>query len=717
MKTAKLFERLETERTSRAIERRQALLETTMRSIADAVIATDANGRVTLMNPVAEGLTGWSELDARGRFLAEVFSIVDERTREEMECPFDKVMRETDTAGLSSHGVLLSRDRTKATFIEARGVPIRGARGSFDGIVVVFRDTSTRWREETRRTFAKQTAAALSESFEYEVMLARVARLAVPEVADWCTVDVQAEGETQSKQVALAHVDPAKVRFAHELRAKYPSHPNVAAGVPNVLQTGVPELYEEIPDSLIEAGAQDAEHVRLLRELHLCSAMIVPFIARGRVLGAMSFAYADSDRRYGPDDLQFAELLAQRCALAIDNARLHAAEVRARKGTALASEAKDQFLAAVSHELRTPLTAIMGWVKLLASPALGDEKKKRALHTIERNAVAMAELIDDLLDTSRGAGGRLHLERQIVDLTQVLRSALEIIRPAAEARNLRLTASIATDAVVIIGDSGRLQQVFWNLLSNAVKFTPQGGAVDVTLERLGTSVEIRVTDSGRGIGPAFLPYIFDPFRQESSNPYRGRGGLGLGLAITRRLLELHGGHIVACSDGEGCGTTFKVTLPVRPLAINEGSAAEWCGSTSRRAAKARDLNGIHVLVVDDQDDARDLIRTVLETCGADVDTAGDVDQAMQSIDHRVPNVLISDIGMPGQDGYDLIRKVRQLPIERGGGVPAAALSAYARTEDRRRALEAGYSMHLAKPIEPAELIDVVASLTGFSTDP
>jgi PAS domain S-box-containing protein len=705
-------ERLETERAARATaERVQGSLETTLRSIGDAVIATDAAGRVVFMNPVAENLTGWTETAARACLLTDVFPIINEQTRKEVESPVAKVLREGMVVGLANHTVLLNRDRTKEIPIEDSGAPIRGQGQTIEGVVLVFRDASVKRREQIRHTFLARVATALAETLDYEATLAQVAELAVPEIADWCTVDVLEEGQIFGKRLAVAHVDPSKVRWARELGQRYPPDPKAPRGVANVLRTGRAELYPIVDEKMVEAGARDAEHLRILRELRISSAMVVPLIARGRVLGAMTFSYADTNRHYAQNDLEFAEILAQRCAIAIDNARLFAAETRARKGADLANQAKDEFLAAVSHELRTPLTAIMGWAKLLSSPVLDDARKRRAIETIDRNTVAMAELIDDLLDMSRVVSGRLRIDRQTVDLVTVLEAAIESIRPVAEAKNIRIRPSLATEPAVLTGDPVRLQQVAWNLLSNAVKFTPRGGSVEVALERVDSSAEIRVSDSGRGISPAFLPYIFDPFRQEEAIATRARSGLGLGLAIARRLVELHGGHIAVKSEGEGRGATFTVTLPLGAVAKTVSDAAV----TASRPTKSHDLSGIRVLVVDDHDDSRDLIRTVLETCGAKVDTAGDVDEAMMAFTQRVPNVLISDIGMPGQDGYDLIQKVRTLPASRGGSVPAAALSAYARTEDRRRALNAGYSMHLAKPIEPGELIDVVASLTRFAT--
>ena len=702
------------------LQAREALarrwLETMLRSIGDAVIATDVGGRVVFMNAVAESLTGWPEAEARARPLADIFTIVNEHTRQELESPIDKVLRHGTVAGLANHTVLLSRDRKSEIPIEDTAAPIRGRGAAVEGVVLVFRDASVRRREEIRRTFLARAASVLSESLDYEETLTRVAQLAVPDVADWCIVNVLEEGHHLSKQLAVAHADPAKVRLALELGQRYPPDPNAGRGVANVLRTGRSELYVEVSDQMVEAGARDQDHLRILRELRLRSAMVVPLIARGRVMGAMTFVYADANRHYSETDLEFAETLARQCAVAIDNARLYAAETRARKNADLANQTRDEFLAAVSHELRTPLTAIMGWVKLLSSPMLEEARKGHALETIDRNTVAMAELIEDLLDMSRVVGGRLRIDRRRVDLTRVLEAAIESIRPAAEAKSIRITLVLDGKLAVLKGDPVRLQQVAWNLLSNAVKFTSRGGRVDVALQHIESSAEIRVTDSGRGIAPAFLPYVFDPFRQEDATSNRARGGLGLGLAIARRLVELHGGQITVQSEGEGRGATFTVTLPLRAPAedaVSDGASVN--DDASMEAFKHRDLSGVHVLVVDDHGDSRDLIRAVLETCGAEVDTAGDVDEAMTAFTHRVPNVLISDIGMPGQDGYALIQKVRRLPANRGGGVPAAALSAYARTEDRRRALNAGYSMHLAKPIEPGELIDVVASLTRFAT--
>ncbi len=701
--------RAEAERVGLAeTEAARRALATTLRSIGDAVIATDARGIITFMNPIAESLTQWQEEAARGRPLSEVFHIVNEQTRAAVESPADVVLERGVIVGLANHTVLITRNGRDIP-IDDSGAPIRGSDGTIQGVVLVFRDVSGRKREEARRAFLADAAAALAESLDYETTLSKVARLAVPRWADWCAVDLLQDGKGSTKRVAVAHVDPAKVQLAKDLDAKYPPSPDAPTGVPNVLRTGRAEFYPEISDELLVAGTVDAEHLHLARELHLRSAMVVPLIARGQILGAITFVFAESERRYGEDDLRFAEELAGRCAIAIDNAHLYASEQHARRAADAANSAKDNFLATVSHELRTPLNAIMGWSKLMAAPGFDEARRERAIETIGRNAVAMAQLVEDLLDMSRIINGRMRLDVHPVDLLRVVETAIESIRPAAEARQVVIAPILDSTLPTLRGDPTRLQQVVWNLLSNAVKFTSKGGRVDVVLRRSGSAIEVCVSDSGRGIAPGFLPYVFDPFRQEQSSFSRERGGLGIGLAITRQLVELHGGTIEARSEGEGRGSTFTVHLPIAPIArASDRPPAPPLGEAAFDRPAA--LRGMHVLVVDDERDARDLIKAILEDCECRVTVASGVDEAMAALGKAVPDLLVSDIGMPDHDGYDLIRRVRALPTERGGDLPAAALTAYVRAEDRRRMLSAGYSMHVSKPVDPAELVAVIAGL-------
>jgi PAS domain S-box-containing protein len=707
--------RLESERASAALaERMGASLATTVRSIGDAVIATDATGAITLMNGVAETLTGYCEREAHGKPLSDVFRIINEDTRALAPSPVERVLETGGVVGLGNHTLLVRRDGQEIP-IDDSGAPIRAGSGPIEGVVLVFRDVSERKREDARRTFFAEATSVLSESLEYERTVARVAELAVPRLADWCAVDLIVSGEPRPQRLAVAHVNPEKVALLKELDAKYPPRPEAANGVSNVLRTGRSELYPTVPEELLARGYDDAEQLRLARALHMRSAMVVPLVANGRVLGAMSFVYADSGKSYGADDLAVAEELARRCAGAIENALLYSSEQRARRSADIANRAKDEFLAVVSHELRTPLNAIMGWSKLLTRPDFDDRRRVGALETIERNAVAMAQLIEDLLDMSRVISGKMRLEVEQVDVRRVVEGALDTVRPAAAAKGIELVSTIDPLLPPVTADPTRLQQIVWNLLSNAVKYTTKGGRARIEVTRAGPALEIVVQDSGKGISPAFLPFVFEAFRQEDASATRTRGGLGLGLAITKQLVELHGGHIAAESEGEGRGSTFRVSLPLAAatkLRVVPDRAGRLI-RTDSTFERPPQLRGLRVLVVDDEEDARRLVGAILQDCGCRVTLASNVAEAMQKLLTSELDVLLSDIGMPEEDGYDLIEKVRALPRERGGEIPAAALTAYARPEDRRRMLNAGYSIHLAKPIEPAELVAVVTTLTRF----
>jgi PAS domain S-box-containing protein len=375
----------------------------------------------------------------------------------------------------------------------------------------------------------------------------------------------------------------------------------------------------------------------------------------------------------------------------------------------IANRAKDEFLATASHELRTPLNAILGWARLLQSGQLDAKGYQRGVETIERNARAQVRLIDDILDGSRMITGKLHLEIRAIDMTQLVHAALDAVRPAAEAKRIALTLELDTAAAPMIADPERLQQVVWNLANNAIKFTPKHGAVHVTLRRIGADVELLVADTGQGIDIEFLPHVFERFRQGEGTTTRRHGGLGLGLALVRHLVEAHGGTVRAESRGLGQGATFIVHLPVHATFISPPASPRPTRVTSEEVAQGdASLNGIAILVVDDDDDARDLVATALRAKGALVTTAFSATRALELLAHSTPAVLISDIAMPEIDGYELIRRVRSL--KPASDLPAIALTAYAREEDRRRALDAGFHTHVAKPVEPSELIRVVANV-------
>jgi PAS domain S-box-containing protein len=395
-----------------------------------------------------------------------------------------------------------------------------------------------------------------------------------------------------------------------------------------------------------------------------------------------------------------------------DRAREAAEELRiARDRAEEATRVKDDFLATVSHELRTPLSAILGWARMLSTGSLPADKTAHAIATIVRNANAQSQLIDDLLDVSRIITGQLRLDVDFVDINQVVAAAIDVVRPGAEAKGLTFQWMLNPDVGMIKGDAGRLQQVLWNLLTNAVKFTSRGGRIHVMLHGEDSSVAIEVADTGKGIAPDFLPLVFDRFTQHRSTNAHRAGGLGLGLAIVKHLVELHGGKVTVHSDGENTGTTFVVKLPVVPVRAARAEARV-------RALVADDLScppelaGLNVLVVDDERDARELVQTVLQRANAVVRLASSAAEALESVRMHKPDVIVSDIGMPEADGYVFISRLRALTREEGGRIPAVALTAYARPDDRRRALMAGFQNHAAKPIEPQELMIVIANLAG-----
>ena len=392
-------------------------------------------------------------------------------------------------------------------------------------------------------------------------------------------------------------------------------------------------------------------------------------------------------------------------------------EKEAREQAEGASRSKDEFLGLLSHELRTPLNSILGWTRILSSHHLDEAASEQALETIDRNAKLQARLIDDMLDVSRIISGKLRLDAQPVDLTSVINAAVETLRPAAEAKRVHMNVALDFGTGTVLGDPMRLQQVVWNLVSNAVKFVPREGSVRIALRRIDSQVEILVMDNGPGIEEDFLPFVFDRFRQGDSTPNKRYAGLGLGLSIVRHLVELYGGTVEARNGGEGEGAVFSVKLPIMALS----RSIEQMMIASERAASANshahlafdqppDLSGIKILAVDDEADARMLLDALFKQCGAEIRTCSSVAETLEALQEYKPDVLVSDIGLPGEDGYSLMRKIREQEAGTGERLPAVALTAFARTEDRVQALSAGYNMHVPKPVEPAELALVIASL-------
>jgi PAS domain S-box-containing protein len=465
--------------------------------------------------------------------------------------------------------------------------------------------------------------------------------------------------------------------------------------------------------------AEDIEQIELLetrREQYesegIRSLLAVPMRIHGDASGTLTYYYRQP-HRFSDRELRVATALANLASAAIASAELYDEQRRLRAEAERANRLKDEFLATVSHELRTPLTAILGWATMLRSDSSDEHALQRAIETIERNAKNQKQIIEDLLDVSRIITGKLRLEIRPVELASLIEAAVESLRPAADAKGVLFQKLLDTGLNPVSGDPARLQQIVWNLLSNAIKFTPRGGRVQIRLERIASHVEIAVSDTGQGISAEFLPFVFDRFRQADSTTTRKHGGLGLGLAIVRHLVELHGGTAQAESAGEGQGSTFTVVLPLMSVdqKIETEERVHPVDGDSLLAFDCHEkLNGLKILAVDDEADTCELLKAALEQCGAEVATARSAQEALEQLEGFLPDVLISDIGMPHEDGYELIRRVRQIPAESGGAVPAVALTAYARAEDRLRVLREGYQMHLPKPVELAELVAVVASL-------
>jgi PAS domain S-box-containing protein len=688
-------------------EEKIAFAASIVQSSDDAIIGKTLDGIIVSWNAGAEKLYGYTADEVIG---SHISILAPDERRDEIEQILERLRR---VEPVQHYETVRVRKDGKRLNVSLSISPIKNAKGNVTAASSIARDITERKRAELAQEFLAEASSVLASSLDYEATLASLAQLAVPRLADWCGVEI-VEEDGHSRQLAVAHADPAKVEFARVLSRRFPPDPGASIGVPNVLRTGKSEFYPEITDEMLTAAVRDEEHLKLIRELGMRSAMIVPLVARGRTHGAITLVAAESERRYDKADLALAEDLARRAAFAVDNAGLYREAQRARAEAEHANRAKDEFLATVSHELRTPLNAIVGWSHMLRHNKFDEATTERAMETIERNAKSQARLIEDILDVSRIITGKLRLDVHPIELTPVIEAAIEAVRPAADAKEIRLQAILDPRAGPVSGDPSRLQQVVWNLVSNAVKFTSRGGRIQVRLERANSHIEIIVSDTGQGIGAEFLPHIFERFRQGDSSSTRMHGGLGLGLAIVRHLVELHGGSVQALSAGEGQGATFVVKLPllIWRRDVKEGARVHPSVSGDVALGDAPSLNGLRVLIVDDEPDTREMLKLMIEQFGAEVKVSASSAEALDALEQWKPNVLVSDIEMPGEDGYSLIRKIRSLEPARGGAIAAIALTAYARTEDRVRSLAAGYQMHIAKPAEPVELAIVIGNLTG-----
>ncbi|HJX26774.1 MAG TPA: ATP-binding protein [Thermoanaerobaculia bacterium] len=461
-------------------------------------------------------------------------------------------------------------------------------------------------------------------------------------------------------------------------------------------QTAVAPLLAEVRDGSAEVR----------REISLVRDAGAPMVVE------LSIAPVQDDSGHRIGFLAIARDITERQRAEAERTALLARERKAREEAETASRAKDEFVATMSHELRTPLNAMLGWTRLLRMGALDGAGTARALEAVERNALAQARLVEDLLDVSRIITGKLRLNVQSIELQPIIEAAIDSVRPAVDAKNIRLQLILDSGIGFVLGDPQRLQQIFWNLVSNAVKFTPKGGRIRVTLERINSHLEITVSDTGQGITPEFLPFVFDRFRQADGTTTRSHGGLGLGLAIVRHLVELHGGQVSVDSRGEGQGAVFTVRLPLLGTRGHIVSAPERVHSASQEPVAfelCEALSGLRLLVVDDDPDTLEILQVLLSGCGAEVRPARSVREALSELSRWSPDLLLSDVGMPGEDGYALITQARELDASRGRWTPAIALTAFARPEDRVRLLSAGFQAHLPKPVDPSDLVATIVS--------
>jgi PAS domain S-box-containing protein len=655
-----------------------------------------ADGTILWANKAELELLGWSRDEYIGHHIAEFHA--DEHLIG------DILARLSRGEALSEHEARLrcKDGSTKHVVINANVVHER------DGFIHTWftRDITARKHAEDSLRFIAEAGAVLAGSLDYESTLNTVCRMCVPRVADWAAVELQVDGSI--RRVALANTDPEKVALAHDLWQRAPTRIDQPHGVAEVLRTGKAEIMNEIPDELLERAIPDPAARDAIRCFGLRSMMTVPLLDGNAPIGALILYNAESGRTFDRRDLPLAEELARRASVAIQNARLY-------KDAQTATRLKDEFLATISHELRTPLTAILGWARMLRAGNVGPENLDRALDSIERNSIAQVQLVEDLLDVSRIISGKLRLDVQSLDLVPVVEGAIESMQQAMAAKNIRFFHVIDPNAEPISGDPHRIQQVIWNLLSNAVKFTPKGGSVRLIVERVDSSIQMTVSDTGQGIPPSILSSIFQRFKQADGNTARVHGGLGLGLAIVRHIVELHGGTVEAQSEGEGRGATFVVQLPVSQQRTDDVGPFRHRRKDSRPLIeRPKELQGLTVLVVDDEPDTREILAEVLQQCGCSVLTASCAEDALAVLDRASPRVAVCDIGMPGLDGYEFIERVRKRPADKGGRIVAVALTAFAGTEDRRRALRAGYQMHVAKPVEPAEFVAVLANLAQLA---
>jgi PAS domain S-box-containing protein len=690
-------------------------LDVILEGVVDGITVQDRAGRLLFANTAAAraiGLGSREELmNMAASDVVKNFEMLDEHGN--LFSPHNLPGRRVLAGEQQATALLHIRDRRsgKEWWSSIRANGVKGADGLTDMAINIWHDVSVERRREEQERYLASASAALSGSLDYHVTLETLADLLVPGLSDWCVIHLL-EGE-QLRSVAVAHADPRKKKQAEIYQSKFPPNPAETSGVWQVLRTGEPILHVDVPEQALRRNAVSEEQYEALKAAGLRSIIFVPIKVREQVSGTLTLIASESGRRYDQQDLILAGELGRRVGAFIENARLYErAHEAAASAEAAAVEAeaagrlKDEFLATVSHELRTPLNAILGWSSLLQTRK-DTHSIEKGIQVIHRNAKAQSKIIEDILDVSRIITGKLRIEPAAVNLLGIVNDAIEVVRPSATAQGIVIELDVPSEPLLMVVDAQRLQQVMWNLLSNAVKFNVPSGRIVVRVEQRDSHVSLAVQDNGKGIELDFLPYVFDRFKQADGSTTRRYGGLGLGLAIVRHIVELHGGTVAVQSLGPGSGSTFTLSLPLRAtLPPSEQSERPSMLPASGTQGERVNLSGIKVLVVDDERDARELLDVVLRQAGAEVRSAASVSEALAALAEYPAHIVVSDIGMPEQDGYALMQRLRESPAH--AAIPAIALTAYTRTDDKLRALALGFTAHIGKPVNPYELMAAIA---------
>ncbi len=658
-------------------------------SMLAGVAVVDHEGRQTYVNRAFATMVGWEEAELIAKMPPFPYWPPEEQEN------IENALREVLAGKIDPTGYELRfRRRDERRFDALVLISPFDPQGLTAGFLASVYDITERKNAERTAQFLAEAGEILNRSLDYEETLRAITSMVVPRFADWCFVDL-VEADGGFRRIAVAHPGgPGDDALATRLRRSY-APKNAKYGVSDTFARGATSTMNDVSDEVLKAVARDDDHRDALLSMGLRCFVSVPMTSHGRTFGVMTFLGTAKRTCFEANDVGLAEELARRAALAVDNARLY-------RSAQEANRAKDEFLANLSHELRTPMTAILGWAHLLQLGDLEPDQVDLGLQTIRQSGEAQAKLIDDLLDVSRIVTGKLHLSPAPVDLAVVLQGAIAAIRPAAEAKKQRLEIGLSDSSAMVLGDASRLQQVFWNLLSNAVKFTPPGGLLRLSAADSGPNVVVMIEDTGEGIAAEFLPLVFERFRQ-AATPQRGRTGLGLGLAIAKDLVELHGGSITVHSAGPGRGSTFTVSLPLR-------SHDRETAPPSQIGKPRHDrLRSIRVLLVEDDQSTRTLLATILSSFGADVADAGSATDAEAALLSFEPQILVTDIEMPGNDGIVLLQTLRS----RHSMLPAIAVSGHADDASRARVAAAGFNGFIAKPLDPTLLAEeIVRALSG-----